>query len=88
MKKSFLKLYLPMLLVLLAVTTAFTTSKSSMALVYGYVSDPENGCYQTSTLCSTISNGTFCRLGYIATNPRLWGLNQNDECVLPLYKPQ
>jgi hypothetical protein len=92
MKTKISQFILPMLVVVFAITTAFTTnastsSKKATALVTGYIQNigSEEPC-EASNDCSTIT-GAFCRVGQVATNPRLWDKNANDECVIPLYKP-
>jgi hypothetical protein len=92
MKTKIPQFILPMLVVVFAITTAFNTnasasSKKAAVLVTGYIQHigEEEPC-EESNLCNT--NGTiFCRVGQVATNPRLWDKNANDQCVIPLYKP-
>jgi len=91
MKTKIQQFVLPMLVVVFAITTAFNTnassSKKTAALVNGYIQHigEEEPC-EESTECSTIVS-TFCRVGQVAANPRLWDKNTNGECVVPLYKP-
>lgn len=92
MKTRISQFILPMLVVVFAITTAFTknastSSKNATALVTGYIQHigAEEPC-EASNDCST-SGTIFCRVGQVATNPRLWDKNANDQCVVPLYKP-
>lgn len=92
MKTKISQLILPMLVVVFAVTSAFTShaenKSQSVALVTGYIQHPgaEEPC-EASNDCTTVNTGTFCKVGQIATNPRLWDKNINDECVVPLFRP-
>lgn len=90
MKTTFSKLILPMLVVVLAVTSAFKSVDDSLlirpheqVISSGVITD----CIQKSQSCSLTVSGTFCRVGQIAGNPRLYDMNANEECVVPLYKP-
>lgn len=92
MKTRIPQFILPMLVVVFAITTAFNTnasasSKKTTAIVTGYLQHigEEEPC-EESNECST-SGVTFCRVGQVATNPRLWNKNANGQCVIPLYKP-
>lgn len=93
MKTKFSKLIVPLLLVLVAVTSAFTTDAASKAaddatLVIGYLQDDSTheNCTDTE-MCSTINNGVFCRVGQQENNPRLWDLTPAEKCEEVLYKP-
>lgn len=92
MKTKIQQFILPMLVVVFAITTAFNTnasasSKKTATLVTGYIQHigEEEPC-EASNDCSP-DGGPFCRVGQVATNPRLWNKNVNGECVIPLYKP-
>jgi hypothetical protein len=92
MKTKIPQFILPMLVIVFAITTAFntnasTSSKKATALVTGYIQHigAEEPC-EASSDCDT-SGATFCRVGQVATNPRLYDKNANDQCVIPLYKP-
>jgi len=92
MKTKFFKLILPLLLVVVAVTSAFTTSASSAgsdaALVIGYLQteSTHTDCDEVE-MCSTINTGAFCRVGQQDNNPRLWDFNSANKCEQVLYKP-
>jgi hypothetical protein len=92
MKTKLSQLILPMLVIVFAVTSAFTThaenKSKNVALVTGYIQHigAQQPC-EASNQCSTVTSATFCKVGQIATNPRLWDKNANDECIVPLYKP-
>ena len=92
MKTKMSQFILPVLMVVFAITTAFNTnasasSKKAVANVTGYIQHigAQEPC-EASNMCATTGN-TFCRVGQLATNPRLWDKNSNNECVIPLYKP-
>lgn len=87
------KLIVPMLAVVLAVTSAFTTdfsknSKKDAAIVKGYLRlDSEGTECEASNDCSTVFNTVNCHVGNIPSGARLWNMNANSECIVPLYKP-
>lgn len=90
MKNKFLKFTLPVLVVVLAVTSAFTTiaNADELRLTVGYEQNPNaQNCAERTQTCSPVVTPTFCRVGQIASNPRLWDKNASDECNIPLYKP-
>lgn len=82
-----------MLAVVLAVTSAFTTdlgkdSKADATIVKGHLRlNPEATECQISNDCSTIFSATACRVGNVPAGAQLWAMNENDECVVTLYKP-
>lgn len=85
------KAILPVLVIVLAVTSAFTravASKNRVTLVPGFLPHNIEGtnCEYIED-CSTTNLGTFCRVGQVPTGQRLFGLNANDECLLTVYKP-
>ncbi|GAA6765742.1 hypothetical protein AAFH68_16800 [Flavobacterium sp. CGRL1] len=85
------KVILPALVIVLAVTSAFTTeasSKSSLAVVEGYLPHNAQGsnCEQKDD-CSDVNTGTLCRVGQVSTGQRLFIMNDNDACLRTGYKP-
>jgi hypothetical protein len=92
MKTKIPQFILPMLVIVFAITTAFTTnastsSKKATALVTGYIQNigSEEPC-EASNDCDT-TGSIFCRVDQASTNPRLYDKNANDQCIIPLYKP-
>ena len=87
------KLIVPMLVVVLAVASAFTTdfskdSKKELAIVKGYRQlNAEGTECQISNDCSTLFSGVVCRVGNVLAGQQLWAMDENEECVVPLYKP-
>lgn len=82
---------LPVLVIVLAVTSAFTTdaaSKSRVAIVEGYIPHNQNGtdCEQKDD-CSDSNTGTLCRVGQVPTGAQLFIKNANDQCLRTGYKP-
>ncbi len=93
MKTTFSKLVLPMLAMLFAVTAAFTTTHangkdSAKTIKVGYLqtTGQQNPCEEIEA-CSTVTSATFCRVGQVATGARLWDMNAQSKCTVPLYKP-
>jgi hypothetical protein len=85
------KVILPALVIVLAVTSAFTTeaaSKSSLAIVAGYLPHNPQGtdCEQKDD-CSDVNTGTLCRVGQVPSGQRLFILNANDACLRTGFKP-
>ncbi|WP_281867673.1 DUF6520 family protein [Flavobacterium sp. GSB-24] len=85
------KVILPALVIVLAVTSAFTTeatSKKSASTVNGYLPHNSEGtdCEQKNS-CSDVNNGTVCRVGQSSFGQQLYILNDNDECLRIGYKP-
>lgn len=93
MKTEFSKLILPMLVIVLAVTSAFTTvnstTKKALAITpyEKQTIGGENQCVPRLESCSLTNNGVFCTVGQISGNPRLYEMDANDDCTIPLYKP-
>lgn len=82
---------LPVLVIVLAVTSAFTTdaaSKSRLAIVNGYLPNNPQGtdCEQKDD-CSDVNTGTLCRVGQVPAGQQLFILNANDQCLKTGYKP-
>jgi hypothetical protein len=93
MKTTFSKLALPLLAVLFAVTAAFSTSyahgkESAKAIKIGYLQHPgaQVECEAIED-CSTTVSATFCRVGQVSSGARLWDMNSQSKCTVPLYKP-
>lgn len=82
---------LPALVIVLGVTSAFTTtaaSKSTAAIVEGYLPHNVEGTNcELKDDCQTINTGAFCRVGQSPSGQRLYILNENDECLRVGYKP-
>jgi len=82
---------LPVLVIVLAVTSAFTTtdaSKSKEALVEGYIAHNAEGTNcELIEECNTINTGAFCRVGQVSTGQRLYIMNADDHCLRIGYKP-
>lgn len=82
---------LPVLVIVLAVTSAFTTeaaSKSRVAIVEGFLPHNEQGtdCEQKDD-CSDVNTGTLCRVGQVSAGQQLFIKNANDQCLKTGYKP-
>jgi hypothetical protein len=82
---------LPVLVIVLAVTSAFTTdaaSKSRLGIVNGYLPHNPQGtdCEQKDD-CSDVNTGTLCRVGQVTTGQQLFIMNANDQCLKTGYKP-
>jgi hypothetical protein len=82
---------LPVLVIVLGVTSAFTTtaaSKSTVAIVEGYLPHNIEGTNcELKDNCSTLVTGAFCRVGQIPSGQRLYIMNENDQCLRVGYKP-
>lgn len=93
MKSKFSTVIMPVLLMVLALTSAFSTSsisKDDSALVpqpFELHSDRVVPCVMKSQVCSNTIATTFCKVGQIATNPRLWEKDGDGNCTIALYKP-
>jgi hypothetical protein len=83
---------LPVLVIVLAVTSAFTTEAASKSRVATTVSGflPHNAqgtdCEQKDD-CSDVNNGILCRVGQVPAGQQLFILNANDQCLRTGYKP-
>lgn len=85
------KVILPALVIVLAVTSAFTTdaaSKKSASIVSGYLPHNAQGtdCEEKNN-CESTNTGTLCRVGQVASGQRLYIMNDNGECLKTGYKP-
>ena len=85
------KLIVPAVVIVMAVTSAFSTGDSSnekLAVVPGFIKQNVQGtnCEQKDD-CSTINTGTLCRVGQVPSGAQLWIMNSNDECLVRAYKP-
>lgn len=90
------KLILPALMIVLAVTSAFTTdfaadqkSEDSSTLVQGHIrlsSNPKD-C-EESDMCQLEFNTEVCRVGQVPAGAQLWRKNSVGECIITAYKPQ
>lgn len=92
MKTKIFKMVLPMLVVVLGVTSAFTTAasqKESTLTTVGWEQHigSEIPCVEKVQNCQLAATAQFCRVGAISTNPRLYDMNASDNCIVPLYKP-
>lgn len=85
------RVILPALVIVLGVTSAFTTaasSKSQEALVEGYLPHNVEGTNcELIDECNTVNTGAFCRVGQVPSGQRLYIMNGNDECLQTGYKP-
>lgn len=88
------KLILPAMMVVIAVSSAFTTATSSnenldATVVNGYkrLSTTNAKLCEELDRCEITNTGTFCRVGQVTSGERLWHMNANNECIIPLYKP-
>jgi len=85
------KVILPALVIVLAVTSAFTTeasSKKSVSIVNGYLPhDSEGTDCEEKNSCSDVNNGTLCRVGQAPAGQQLFMINTNGECLRTAYKP-
>ncbi|MDL2145073.1 DUF6520 family protein [Flavobacterium tructae] len=85
------RVILPVLVIVLAVTSAFTTAdalKIKQALVEGYIAHNAEGTdCELIEECSTINTGAFCRVGQVPSGQRLYIMNDDDHCLRIGYKP-
>lgn len=87
------KLIVPMLVVVLAVTSAFTTDFSKKSnedgdIIKGHRKlNAEGTECQISNDCSTDFSLTVCKVGNVLAGEQLWGMDENNECTVVLYKP-
>lgn len=92
MKTSFLKLFIPVLLFGVAVAGAFATnsqtSSDSLTHQEGFVKvNPLGTLCDNPEMCTTVS-GEICTVGNVSSGAQLWGKNQNNRCVVELYRIQ
>lgn len=85
------KLIVPAVVILMAVTSAFSTGDTSnekLAIMPGFIQHNEEGtnCERKDD-CSTIVSGTLCRVGQVSTATPLWIKDINGECLVKGYKP-
>jgi len=82
-----------MLVIVVAVTSAFTTdfskdSKEVAAIVTGHRQLDEEGTEcQASNDCKTDFATIVCKVGNVPGGAQLWGMDENNECTVILYKP-
>lgn len=82
-----------MLLIVLAITSAFSTvenaKEQNAQAVIPYQMHPELSvpCVQKSQSCTLTVTAQFCRVGQIGSNPRLWEKDQDGDCTIALYRP-
>jgi len=87
------KLILPALVIVLAITSAFTTEagkRAEDAIVPGHVrlsSNPKD-CSVEMDDCDTNFTDEVCRVGNISAGAQLWRKNGAGDCILTLYKPE
>ena len=72
-----------------AISTDYSKdSKEGAVLVTGHLKlDPEGTECESSTECSTNIFNPVCRVGNSPTGAQLWDMNEDQECVIPLYRP-
>ena len=85
------KLFAPAVVILMAVTSAFSTGDSSnkkLAIVPGFIKHNVQGtsCEQKDN-CSTVNTGTLCRVGQVPSGALLWTMTANGECLIQGYRP-
>jgi hypothetical protein len=85
------KLIAPAVVILMAVTSAFSTGDSSnkkLAVVPGFIKQNVAGtnCEQKDD-CSNIDTGTLCRVGQSPMGAQLWIYDENGECLDTGFKP-
>lgn len=85
------KLIVPAVVIVMAVTSAFSTgdsSKKNLAIVPGFIKPNAEGtnCEKKDN-CSTVNTGILCRVDQSSSGAQLWIMNANDECLLPGYRP-
>jgi hypothetical protein len=85
------KLIVPMLVIVAAATSAFSTNasaKKSASLVQGFIPHNAQGTNcELKNNCSDVNNGVVCRVGQVSTGAQLKIMDDNGECVLTGYKP-
>jgi len=77
------------LVIVLAVTSAFTTAavKRTAGILEGYLPHNVEGAdCELKDNCST-TWGSFCRVGQAPSGQRLYTMNENDQCLRVGYKP-
>lgn len=85
------KLIVPAVVILMAVTSAFSTGDASnkkLVVAPGFIKHNAEGsdCEQKDN-CTTINTGTLCRVGQNPLGAQLWIMNASDECLIKAYKP-
>ena len=93
MKTKFSTVIMPVLLMVLALTSAFGTANSSKEQA-DFVTQPFElhselaiPCVMKNQSCSLTVSGTFCRVSQNPANPRLWEKDEDGNCTIALYKP-
>ena len=88
------KLILPAVVIVMAVTSAFTTDFQSQKSVDStFINGHKRLSSTNPKLCEELDEcqievtSTVCRVGQVSTGDQLWRMNANNECILPLYKP-
>lgn len=86
------KLVLPAVVILMAVTSAFTTvdsSKKNLAVVPGFIKNNVAGtdCEQKDN-CSNIDTGVLCHVSQNPLLQQLWIMDDNGECLERGYRPE
>lgn len=85
------KLIAPAVVIVMAVTSAFSTGDASnkkLAIVPGFIKHNVAGtdCEQKDN-CSTVNTGILCRVGQVPSGALLWTMTANEECLVPGYRP-
>ncbi|WP_432671710.1 DUF6520 family protein [Flavobacterium sp. SM2513] len=85
------KLIVPAVVIVMAVTSAFSTGDTSkkLAVVPGFVKHnvPGTNCEQEDD-CSDIDTGTLCYINQDSAQTQLWIMNTNGECLKKGYRPE
>lgn len=91
MKTTFLKKVMPVVLLVVAFVGAFSSNAMNKRAerstnVQGFVKlNPLGTECDTPEMCSTIED-EICTVGNVTGATQLWGKNDNDRCIVELYR--
>ena len=91
MTTNLLKLGLSVLMTGIAATAAVNTQQSTAVdqtpNERGFIRHTSATDCELSDMCNP-SGTDFCTVGNVSAGARLWRKNVNQQCIVPLYKPQ
>lgn len=92
MKTEFFKNAIPFAVIALGISGAFVTTSMQKApkdliLEDGYALNFEGGCSDDKTSCDTQETDFVCRIGGL-TGAQAFGKDENDKCVVKLWRPE
>lgn len=92
MKNSLSKKIIPLLVIVLAITAAFTTHASIRSnsikpvLIQGYIrNNPLGTDCIASVMCADVVNN-ICTVNGLPGGIQVWGKNSSGRCIVELYK--